>query len=336
LLAPGFFKRISTAPSGRLLSAPRKGGGIFVWDVPTGKHRFEVREGRGVAAFSSDDKWLAIANQGWGVAGWNLSDSTQRFPKQIAKSRFKTDTYQALSIVITPDRKRILTGHTKGVLRAWNADSGEIIFEQQYAGGGHYDQQREKGLILSLSHGGKFLAAGISSRLFFLKPISGRIRPKTYLRGSGKLRLGVIYANGARVVSFYDRRIVCQDCNTRKAPLFVIFRPTDRNRKNFLRARQNNQTIWQIQLPAHDLQPRRFRLRGIAIDPSDTLLATGFDYDVLLINAQTGQKVKALRGHRSPVIDVSFAKGFLASLSADGEIRLWDVRTFLLAQHGRD
>jgi WD40 repeat protein len=66
---------------------------------------------------------------------------------------------------------------------------------------------------------------------------------------------------------------------------------------------------------------------AVAYSKDNLWLAAGDDDgDIRVFDATTGQETQSLVGHQKKVLQVSFLEGnFLASVSADGTVRLWDL-----------
>jgi WD40 repeat protein len=68
------------------------------------------------------------------------------------------------------------------------------------------------------------------------------------------------------------------------------------------------------------------RVSWIEWSPSGDCLATAsLDHTIAIWDPVTGTRIKTLQGHTAPVRSLAWSKGLLASSSADGTIRFWDV-----------
>src|SRR5439155_1053545 len=81
-------------------------------------------------------------------------------------------------------------------------------------------------------------------------------------------------------------------------------------------------------------QERLVLLKGgapAAFSADGKYLATCSSFTIQLRDATTGEEIRTLRGHRWAIFDVAFDPNpdvpRLASASADGTVRIWDVKT---------
>jgi WD40 repeat protein/serine/threonine protein kinase len=77
------------------------------------------------------------------------------------------------------------------------------------------------------------------------------------------------------------------------------------------------------------LPPLPFDIHILALAPDGRTLAAATSGGVLVLDPQTGQELRRLRGHRNKVLAVAFHPGsrLLASTGVDEDIRVWDAPT---------
>jgi WD40 repeat protein len=103
-------------------SSSRDGGKIKVWDVPSGKLRYERDALKGAAycvAFTPDGALLASGG-GEYVALWNATDG------RTVHAPFEADSAAVFDMAFSPDGKVLATAGTDGV-RLWNTATREPV-----------------------------------------------------------------------------------------------------------------------------------------------------------------------------------------------------------------
>lgn len=108
------------------------------------------------------------------------------------------------------------------------------------------------------------------------------------------------------------------------------------NNKYLLASGSNDYTVclWNLEQGNKAIWSREFdyTTECITISPDSTLLALATKYvDIILLDIATGATTKVLKGHSATVRSVAFTSESqtLASSSADGTVRLWNIESGL-------
>jgi tetratricopeptide (TPR) repeat protein len=144
-----YLDGLAFSHDGRSLVAVYHGGGLFVWDVETGKVAQQLRQlmwaadvrVRGVAR--SPQPPLFAAGIGQTVEVWDIE---QRRLVHTLRGH-NADVY---CLTYSPDGSRIVSGDKNGVVKVWNADTGEHLLSFQ-AHQGHALLSTFEGYIQSLA-----------------------------------------------------------------------------------------------------------------------------------------------------------------------------------------
>ncbi len=81
-------------------------------------------------AISQDETLAVVGDYRGEISGYRLSDGTQSFA-------FKENSDQIWSLALAPDNKRLLSGGSGGVIRAWNLSQQSQAFEVNLGRGQH-------------------------------------------------------------------------------------------------------------------------------------------------------------------------------------------------------
>jgi WD40 repeat protein len=116
------MSRGAISPDGRLVAVTSLG--LTVWEVATGKKRFEfdglpAAEG---AAFSADGRLLA----GWEASG-NVIVFDMRLGSVIRRFQASGPDGGGMSVAFSPDTKRLAIGERDGSIAVWELSTGEAV-----------------------------------------------------------------------------------------------------------------------------------------------------------------------------------------------------------------
>jgi WD40 repeat protein len=288
-------------PLSRELAAASQGGRIWSWDLGTGKPRFEQPASAGGTllnvVFSPDGKQLA-------AGGWrqsiHLIDAQTGIELPNSPWRAQLGAVNALSF--SPDSPRLISVGWDGVVRRWSTQSAveSIPFVEA-----------RKATALAVSRDGQYLAtARQDSRIVLLDAKTGKELRE--LAGPAVRAAALAFSSdGKRLAgSFADGQVIVWDTANEVPPLTITMPPGD----------------------------EAYRL---AFSPDGSMLATGSlrrtpgAVMLRLWDARTGKLIRNLpddparTGHTSAVWALAFHPSGkrLASSSADGTVRMWDVAT---------
>lgn len=123
LQLPGSFRTAYFSPDGRTL-VTTSGNRIQVWDPATGKERFE-RPGHSseadAFACSPDGRTVVTASWVEGLRFWDAVTGRQLCPPVHERHLY------VRNLAFTADSRTVLSGHSEGFIRSWDARSGKLL-----------------------------------------------------------------------------------------------------------------------------------------------------------------------------------------------------------------
>jgi len=116
--------RGAISPDGRLIAVAAPAGPLTVWEVTSGKKRFEFNSLTGSvgASFSSNGRFLV----GWDAVG-NVVAFDLRFGTLARRFQMDGPAGEGISVEFSPDAKRIAIGGNDGRIAVWDIATGDPI-----------------------------------------------------------------------------------------------------------------------------------------------------------------------------------------------------------------
>jgi WD40 repeat protein len=300
---------IAFTPDGKtLLANPSESRNVQLWDLQSGKNRFEIR---GTSLFFS---WaMALSKDGKTVAVESTAGRAIRlFDVANGQEKFVLEGHGApiLSVAFTPDGKKIATAGANEPVHLWDAATGKHMARLKDS----------KAMAVAFSPDGKQLAGvqtrGGPSSCTFWDPLTG----KEILKLPG----GHDELFECLAFSPDGQRLVTGNFNPYAEP------PPEGTSVKVWDARTGKY----LKGIAMDV----LRPGSLAVAPDGKTVAVGGASQqnpdperafLRLVNIETGKKAMVLRGHEGFVTSVKFSPDgkLLASGSFDTTVRLWEATT---------
>lgn len=332
----GHLKRVDFlrfSADGQLLAASSLDGSIYIWDVASARLRYLLHGPQAATrslVFSRNGELLATASDDHGVRLW---DTRSGRLKRILRGH--TDFVR--SLIFSPDERLLISGSHDRTLRIWEVSTGQL-------------QQ---------------VIPNVNAIIQFAVVFSPTNQQLAY--GTFDHTINVIDLNDGQIIHQFDiaptiamvlafdpsgRRLACgaQDgqvliydlaiADNAKAPLHRIqSTPTPIWRVLF--SPDGKVVAWncvaqemrRLNLESGKVSPAIFTYYGafcLGFSHDSTQIFTdGADHTLLIRDAIGGEIHHTLRGHTAGLtsIEVSPVNGIIASSSADGSIRLWNLNT---------
>ena len=309
----GDARSLAVSPDGRLLATGRGFGGVKVWDAAAGRMIADLPGFTSPVLFTPDSRdLLAASGQGKGFALLDPASGS------VIRT-FEGHTQPVLSLAVSPDGGRILSGSAGHTVKLWERTSGKLI--------------RTLADHTFYVTGVAFLPGG--DQVFSTGPMEAcRIWNIADKKG-WMSRIGSLLS-GDLVTSFA--------CNEKRGSSGKAFSLTQDAR--FLAMGVDNQEIiGRTIIRIYDASTGRelrdlvsthlARITSLVFSSDGSMLLSGSaDTEIRLWLFEKGnykalRNLKTFRGHAGDILSLAFMPGErrFVSASQDGTVRLWDIES---------
>lgn len=311
---------------------------IRLWDARSGQldrtllsHMHGIRV-NGIA-FSKDGRYLAEASgddpEERNFRLYSIQGGGERNLSGV--------TSQAIAMAISADGHFMASASTDGSVAIWDLRQGHVIHTIVYHGPEDDPDEAISFLALSFSPDGKRLAAVRDSNdetLVLFDPVDGKV---VHTSGSGEgpdrnsdriLADAIKFLPGGRLVVTDGISVTLWSATTLKKIATLTGSSFAVGGRTLVTSGFDGGAIYDV---LSGKKMRSFAKGGelMAVSPDDRWLAVGTgDGFVVVIDLNTGLKVREMLGHTGKVTALAFAgNGELVSGSSDDNIKFWNVRT---------
>lgn len=337
------------------------GSGVLIWRANQDLHQALDRERDTLERERSNSytQRIALANREWSANNLSgMEELLAECPKDLRgwewhylkRLRYSTlrplrHNSPVLSVAFSPDGQYVATATQAGVLRIWQAKSGQLCQK--------WSAQQSTTHSVVFSPNSLYLASGSwdgTVKIWEMKKvIEGEVNePLMQLQHDSNVRSVAFSPDGERLAVASGRapkkigEVKIWNMNTRREELTLEF-STQVNCVQFspdgrqiAAADTDSLTLWDAHTGHQQLicrDPDR-PLQGVAFSPDGRRLATvgGLiavhpDREIKIWDARTGQEIQSLRGHVGGLRSVAFSPdgSRLASCGLDQTVKLWDT-----------
>jgi len=241
---------------------------------------------------------------------------------------FKPHDSAIYSLVITPDKKYVITGSLDCSTKIWELETGKSFQNLE----GH---EKEVTAVYISSDGGRLATCSEDHTIKLWKLDTGNLI-RNYA-GHQSAVLGVLISpNDKYIISISeDKTARIWDWNTKK----IIRSLKDLNiTSNSIAITPNGDQIaigvgknidiyqWGSNEPTLTLEGHKFTVSSLAIGPKGKYLVSGsLDKTLKIWNLKNGKLIKTLEGHTGGInsVSISYDREYIASGSGDKSLRVW-------------
>ena len=302
-------------------------GGLTLWDLLTGKQL--ANQGSLTRPFLSirttaDDQRFAAATTSSLVFFDTTLTEVSTFPGRLD---------QVARFDISPDGKRLATGHYDGLIRIWDMESGNPLLAF------HHEHTRLQSVSFDAS-GKRLVSCGSDTNVRTWDAVSGK-RQHTMSGHTTTVFDEIFSPDGQTIASAGEgRNIRVWDAGTGEELTVLEGHGSQVTDLAFFAdgshivssSADNTVRMWNLdpQPQLRVLQPHQAAIASAVFSPDGvSILSGGHDNAVRLTDVRTGQVVRTLGHHSDKVTDVAFSSDGrrAASASRDDHAIVWDVES---------
>lgn len=335
-------RNIAFSPDSTILAVAADANEMQIWDVPN-RRPINLLEGHddpvtGVA-FSPDGTYLASSSEDGRIivrSAEALKNPDTTGIQYAINAVFEGDSEKPIvitSIAFSEDSSRLITGHSNGLAKIWEASSGKLIATLS----GHASQVNDVAfspdgrLVSTAGDDGtaKVWDAATGEALFTLSQHTGGVTAVAFSPDSERLAT----ASQDSTAKIWDTQpgLTPQIITGPRAAILALAISDD---GALVAAGGEDKTAWVWQTDGGTLlnqfRDHNQKVNALAFQPGGSLLATASDDGVArLWDVNTEEQVLPQLIHPEDVNDLVFIEDSsqLVTVSQDGIIRIWDVLT---------
>ncbi len=342
----GMIRSLSWSRDGKRIAVGENHlGHVQIWDALAGRLEQSIDAHNHVVsdlAWSPDSSRLATISADQRMFVWSASDWTKQLSIEPAHDG------EARALAWSSDGKALVSGGDDGIVKLWNAESGELLVERR----GHFGPVHavswlaKTGQMFSASADGTaklwsaegqqdFVELGGRSRLAW-DPDGSLLAIRPLLREETNESAEVATQRPClRVMDPYAQRVLYELVNIDTSIWCIDWSNTGHiaagasgGNVHVWDTNNNNLTVLQS---IHEEQVRpENQVRTVAWSPDSRLLArTGADNNVVIWDVPAGQQVRTLTGHREWINSAAWSPDgkWLATVDFAQQVKVWELAT---------